>query len=50
MAISLHCPACAFRMTLRNELAGKKICCPKCGDDVFAITVPAQQSASAAVA
>ena len=38
MAISFHCPACTSRMTLRDELAGKKIRCPKCSE---AIRVPA---------
>jgi hypothetical protein len=50
MAISLQCPASTSLLTLRNEPAGKKTRCPKFSDDVFAITVPAQQSAIAAVA
>ena len=30
MAITIKCPACSARMTLRDDLAGKKIRCPKC--------------------
>ncbi|MEN9555946.1 MAG: zinc-ribbon domain, partial [Planctomycetota bacterium] len=43
MAITVNCPACSARMTLRDDLAGKKIRCPKCQQ---ALRVP---DASAAV-
>ena len=43
MAITIKCPACSARMTLRDDLAGKKIRCPKCQQ---ALRVP---DASAAV-
>src|SRR5437868_6904629 len=31
MAIALTCPSCARELKVKDELAGRKIKCPKCG-------------------
>jgi hypothetical protein len=40
MAISFSCPSCDSGLKLRDELAGRKVKCPRCGD---VIAVPAEQ-------
>lgn len=39
MAISFACPACDRGLKVKDELAGRKVKCPKCGEGVF---VPAE--------
>jgi predicted Zn finger-like uncharacterized protein len=40
MATTLSCPGCQTPLRLREDLAGKKIKCPRCGQ---VITVPAEE-------
>jgi predicted Zn finger-like uncharacterized protein len=38
MAISFTCPSCESDLRLKDELAGRKVKCPRCGD---VIAIPA---------
>ena len=46
MPISLTCPSCERGLKVKDELAGRKIKCPKCSE---VITVPADEEQVAAV-
>jgi predicted Zn finger-like uncharacterized protein len=41
MAIPFSCPSCAGELKVRDELAGRKVKCPKCGE---VIPVPEEES------
>jgi len=40
MAISFTCPSCDSELKLKDELAGRKVKCPRCGD---VVVVPAEE-------
>ena len=43
MAISLSCPSCDKTLKVKDELAGRKVKCPGCGE---AVPVPAGDEAA----
>ena len=47
MAISVTCPKCAHALKAKDELAGKKVMCPKC-EAIIAISAAQPAAASAA--
>jgi len=45
--IAFSCPACAKKLTVKPELAGKKIKCPGCGHVMEAPAAPAAVASQA---